>query len=162
MSVGHSLDPPPERRLKACGQRDRVRQPRVTGQLLVGEPRRELEQGQRVPGRLAEQSLAHRRGDLTADVLEQRNRLLAIQRIEDDLLPGRFETSTVVISHGEQEDDAFGGEPPRGEHQRVRRWHVEPLGIVDQAHDGSLLGRRRQQREHARRDEKALRPLRRP
>ena len=78
-------------------------------------------------------------------MLEQRGRLLTVQTLEDDLLSGRFKPPIVPLPHGEQKEDAFGGEPPGSEHQRVGRRHVEPLRIVDQAHDGSLLGGRRQQ-----------------
>ena len=52
----------------------------------------------------------------------------------------------------EQHRHALGAEPARGEPQRLERRLVEPLQVVDHAHDRPLLGRQREQAEQRRAD----------
>ncbi|BEK85951.1 hypothetical protein GCM10010198_06830 [Nocardia seriolae] len=61
-----------------------------------------------------------------------------------------YAAQAVVRAAGEQQHDAFGTEPARGEAQRFRRGAVEPLDIVDQAQHRlgfCQLGQKRQRRQ---------------
>ena len=70
--------------------------------------------------------------------------------------PGVLEALKFTLAHPKQDHQPLGDDPPRGEQQRIGRWHVQPLRIVDQAHDRPCLGRGGQQRQRARGDQKPI------
>jgi hypothetical protein len=63
---------------------------------------------------------------------------------EDQLFEsGCVKPSGLALARCEHDQHALDVEPPGGEHERVHRRHVQPLRIVDQAQDRTLLRRRR-------------------
>ena len=67
------------------------------------------------------------------------------------------ERTQVGVAHGEQHTDGLGSEPAGDEEQRGGRRLVEPLCVVDEAHDRGLLSRRGENAQHGQRDEEAVR-----
>ena len=146
-----------EQRFDVAGQRERLRQRLGARELCPREGGRELDERERVPGRLLDQASAHRRRDPRADAADQRSGRIGIERRQRQLgdVPS-LEPTLVAFARREQEHDSFRLQAPRDEQQRVRRRVVEPLGIVDEAQQGPLLGDVAQQPEHAESDPEAI------
>jgi hypothetical protein len=69
----------------------------------------------------------------------------------------RLEAARVAVAGGDEQRDRLGLEAPRGEHERLGRRAVEPLGVVDAAQHRRLLARLGEQAEHAERHQEAVR-----
>ena len=61
------------------------------------------------------------------------------------------------IARGERQDDRFGLQPAADESEHLRRDPVEPLRVVDQAEEGTILGGVGQQAERREADEEPIR-----
>ena len=59
----------------------------------------------------------------------------------------------------DEEQDRLGLEPPADELQHLARRRVEPLGIVDEADQGTLGGSLREQAEHGETHDKSIRSV---
>ena len=67
-----------------------------------------------------------------------------MQRVD----PERARVEPLAVAHPEQQHDALGVEPPRGEQQRFARGLVEPLQVVGERDHRLALGRRGEQAQH--------------
>ena len=94
---------------------------------------------------------------LRCDPVEQLGRVLAAQPAEPVRLQIRaVEQRRVPFTHGEDDRDRIGDEPAKGEQQRLRARFVEPMSVVDQNRDRSLLGICRREAERSRTDREPL------
>ncbi len=75
-----------------------------------------------------------------------------MQRLE----PERPRVDPLAVAQPEQQHDALGVEPPRGEQQRLARRVVEPLEVVGEREHRLALGGRGEQAEHAGGDGEAV------
>ena len=144
----------------AARQRQRTGKPEAAGQLRDAQPPGQLQQRQRVAAGLGDDAVPHPliqspRGHR----VEQRTGVIAVQALDRQqwqapklpLLPG--------LSQREHQCDRFRQQAARGERQCLRRSLIEPLRIIDQAHQRPLLSRLRQQPEHRQTDQQAIRRL---
>ena len=148
----------PERELQPRAERDRVGHSRPSAQLSIGQASGKLDQRQRIARRVGEQPLAHPRRQRPISPIEQLNGGGRIEAGEGQFVEaGGVEATPVAVSRREQNCHPVGTESPCGEDERPRRGHIEPLRVVDEAENRPSLGRRREQRQHARRGEEAIR-----
>ena len=63
------------------------------------------------------------------------------------------------LTHREHQGDRFREQATRNERQCLRRGLIEPLRVIDQAHQRQLLSRLGQQPEHRQTDQQAIRRL---
>jgi hypothetical protein len=68
----------------------------------------------------------------------------------------RVEAAGVAVASGHQECDRLGLEAPRGEHERLCRGPVKPLGVVDAAEHRAVLAGLRQEAQQPDRDQEAI------
>ena len=130
------------------GRRQRVRQRVAAGQLARGQRRRQVPQGERIAGGRGGQLAGDLGGYLGARLAgEQLPGVVRAQPLQLEHLDARRRELRHRRPHGEHHRDPLGAQPARGEHQRLRRRRVQPVGIVDQADDGQLGRGRREQPE---------------
>jgi hypothetical protein len=158
--LGQLLDPPPVRVLHPAADRPQPdREPgrrRLAGSLSRGQPGRQREQGQRVAGRLGEDPVPGRRGQVGVVLGQQRGRVPVVQRRRPQLgQPGVRERALAVADREDQHDRLFG-QPAGGEQQRRRGLAVQPLRVVDQYQQRRLFGEVGQQREHGQPDQQRV------
>ena len=112
------------------------------------QPARELEQRQRVAARLGDDPLDHPLIDAAGGrQAQQRARVLVIQARHNELgQPGKRLLFS-GLAHREYQGDRLCHEPPRNERERQRGRLIEPLRIVDDAHERLSLGNLSQQPE---------------
>ena len=68
-----------------------------------------------------------------------------------------FHVPRVLVSPSREENtDGAGVEPPKGEHQRVRRRRIEPLNVVDGDQGWSALAQDLQHVAHRNRESAAI------
>ena len=116
----------------------------------------QLPQRQRVSSRLAQHPVAdlfiqrppHHRG-------QQLTRVGIGQALETEI--GQPAQVGAELPAGDDQEDGFGQQAACGEHQRQRRRSIQPLRIIDQAHQRSVVGRRGQQAQHRQADEELIR-----
>ena len=70
--------------------------------------------------------------------------------------PRRLEAPQLTVARREEQHDALRLKPPRRERQRIGRRPVQPLGIVDHAHQRDVLRSFREQAEHSDPDQEAV------
>jgi len=100
------------------------------------------------------------RGRIGRRALEQHHRQITVQALERELRqPRGIKATQLPLARGKQDHDPLRSQAAGGEHQSIRRGHVEPLGVVDHTQQRPAVGCRRQQGQHARRDQEAIRAL---
>ena len=133
----------------AAANGDRSDDRRRAPELGVGERRDRLEESERVPGRVGDETLADARADCPAGPGHEILRSVGLKSSElESLDPGRLEPGSVT--HRQQEHDALAAEPAASEQERLARRRVEPLGVVHDGEHGRLLGSRREQADRRR------------
>ena len=150
--VPERLEAAGEHALERRARRERTFDRRASLELVVRQQRRDLAQRERVAGGGREHApsdvLGHR---LVTARVQQLLRARRRQRADLQRLDAGHELSRHRPLR-EQHRDALGAEPARREPQRLERRLVEPLQVVDHAHDRPLLGREREQTEQRRAD----------
>ena len=140
-------DLPSEPVLDPVHKGPRGRRPEATRQLRERTVAGQLQQRKRVASRLAEHPLAdtfvqwpshHRR--------QQPARLGLWQALDGEI--GQPAQVGAGLSGGDQEQDRLGQQPARGEGQCPLRCPVQPVAVIDQAHQRTVLGRLGQQAQH--------------
>jgi hypothetical protein len=146
-----------ESRPQPRGQGSRLGQSGTALQLRRREATRQLEQGERVPGRLGKQPRAHVIGRRGRAGREQLGGCLGTEAADHEFgQAGRGELAGRALADREHHRQRLGREPARAEDQRLRRREVQELRVVDQAHKRAVIGRRRQQAERRGRDQEAI------
>ena len=126
----------------------------AAGQLVVGEGGGQLEQGERVAARDADELLAHDRGQ---GAVEERRRFGAAQPREPQLgQPRRLEMPRVALARADEHADRIGLQAAGDEDERVGRRPVEPVRVVDDAQQRLLVGRRGEQAQDGHRHQEAV------
>ena len=153
---GQVLHPPQEAVLDPARQRQRLRQPEPARQLGRGQPPRQLQQRQRVPPRLGHDLLRH---PLIQRPPHQRAQQLPRIRIPQPLdrqlrQPGQLRA---WLPCREQHQHPLRPQPACRERQRLRRGPVQPLRVIDHAHQRTLGGRTGQQAQHGQADQETIR-----
>ena len=135
--------PGPERGLDASG----------AARLSVG---RQLEQRERVSGGLPQQAVDRLRRQRRAG-REHLPRGFVGEPGEGQLGQLRdLEPVARIVANREQHQDPLGVEPPRREQERLGRRRVDPLEIVDDAHEWLALAGLREQIERRQAEEQAV------
>ncbi len=154
--VRQRLDAPPETLLDPPRQRHRAGQPEPASQLLRGQPAWQLQQRQRVAARLGDELIAdplvQRAGQRRA---QQRPRIVVPQPPDHQLRQPRQITGR--DPGREHQPDRLRPQPPRDERQNLRRGMIEPLLVIDQAHQRPGRSHLRQQAQHRQADQKPVR-----
>lgn len=137
---------------KRLGQRHRA------AELVGRETTGRLHDGQRVPAGLGNET--SRDGSVHGQADRQVEELVCrlTGKALDAQLRERFEVRLELIRfpHSEEQPDAIGQKSARDEREEVVRLIVEPLGVIDDAENGSDLGRLREQRERREADEERI------
>ena len=137
---------PREALLDARRQRHRRGQPEPACELYRGQSTRQLQQRQRVAARLQNDPIQHVFVQASGqDRLQQRPRITMPQGLDGKLRqPGE---RAARLTSGEHDRDLLGQQAAGHERERARRRMIEPLRVVDDAQERSLLRRLGQQTE---------------
>jgi hypothetical protein len=145
------------RSANARSNRSGQRQP-AGDQLLVADHGRQLEDRQRIPGRLAEDACAHPRRKVRGRRVEQGRGRRVVEASDPAFRqPGIAKHRGVAVTRRRQQQDRVGLDPPRDERQHVRRRAVEPVGVLHQQQERSVGCDLREQIESRHRDPEVLR-----
>ena len=133
-----------------------VRHPEPTGQLRRRQPSGQLEQRERVSARLREDPVAyspvqrepHRRAQQRAGITVDEAVHLEIRHVPKLL---------ARLPCCEHEPHRLGQQPASDERERQRRGLIQPLRVVDDAEQGTLLSHLRDQAQDPQADEKPVR-----
>ena len=129
-------DPLHEGLLDAAGQRPRVGKAEPARELGRRQPTRQLQQRQWVAARLGDDLIAHALVQPPRHGRRQQRACVAVGEPADDHLRQAAELVDVGgLADGEHHGDPLGQQAPRHEGQRLRGGPIEPLHIVDQAHE---------------------------
>ena len=124
-----SGEPRRERRLEPSRQRQRLRCP---GQVEIDRCGRELDQGERIAGRLREDPPLQLVGQAGPVQLEERARRVVVQPGKDEVgEAGLVEITWHAVADREEQDHRLHLEPPRNERQHLGRRPIEPMRILD-------------------------------
>ena len=124
-----SGEPRRERRLEPSRQRQRLRCP---GQIEIDRCGRELDQGERIAGRLREDPPLQLVGQAGPVHLEERARRVVVQPGKDEVgEAGLVEIARHAVADREEQDHRLHLEPPRDERQHLGRRPIEPVRILD-------------------------------
>jgi hypothetical protein len=155
--AGERPKPPVEAVLDATRQRLR-RHGESTRQLRRCQPSGQLQQGQRVATGLRDEPVAD---PLIQPAMERRLQQQPRIRIPDSGHHELRESSELLgiagATHREHHGDGVGHHASRHELQRLHRSPVQPLHVVDQAHQRPLDGRLGEQRQDRQTDQEAIR-----
>ena len=155
--VRQRLDPPPEAVLDPPGQRSCPGEAEPARQSGGRDLARELQQRQRVAARLGDEPVAHELVKWPAQGrAQQRTRIVLVQAADRQRRqPGQLVRA--VRAPSEHQRRRLRLEATRHEGQRLRRRAVEPLRVVDQAHQRPLGRHLGQQVQHGQPDVDAIR-----
>jgi hypothetical protein len=155
---GKRLDPSEEPLFHAAGQRHRVRESEAEGQLGRCPPAGQLQQRQRVAARLGDELVEHCRVERAVERRPQQRTGIRVVQAGDDQFRELAERLVGPDRPGrEHQCDRLGQQPPGHEGERVRGGLVEPLGVIDEADQGLLLGDVGQQAQDGQTDQEAVR-----
>ena len=129
----------------------------LPAQLALGQRRRQFQQRKRAAARLARELLDDA-GCQTCDATggQQRRGRPVVDAAQPDRLEPAGTEHAVVAASADEHRHALGGQPARGEQQRVRRRAVDPLRVVDEHEQRRILAGGRQQRQRRGADQKAV------
>ena len=144
--------------LDARADRERLEQRLDARELGVAQRRRQLEQGQGVPVGPLDQPPARLGRERDGRVaVEQRLGRVGIEPCEPDLVEaGGLEAAGLPVAGGEHHRDPLGFEAAPSEDERLGRGVVEPVRVVDEADEGTVLRLLRQEAQHRERDQEPL------
>jgi hypothetical protein len=129
-----------------------------TGQLVLAQRGRQLEQRERIAARRrheARQDVGRRHP--VEPIGEESVGVVVAERLQGELGDaGRREGPEVPLAHGHDHGDRLSLESARGEHERLGRGTIQPLRVVDAAEQRTLLAGLGEQAEQAERDEEAV------
>ena len=147
-----------ERLLDPGGQVQLGRQRGGPAELVRGELGGELEQRQRVAAGLDDEPFGDlRRGRDAQPLLQQGPGRVRVEAGQHQLVDAvGAERCRGLVAGGEDQEHAVRAEPAGAEQQRVRGGGVEPVGVLDDAQHGRLLGRGGQQRQGRHRHQERL------
>ena len=148
-------DLPPEPLLDPVHQGKRARRPEAAGQFHQGPVARQLPERQRVTSRLAEhplpdsfvQSPSHHRG--------QQLPCFSVRQALDGEIR-QPEQVGAWLPDGDYEQDGLGQQAARGEGQGPSGRPVQPVAVIDQTDQRTVLGRLGQQAEHRQANEEMI------
>ena len=119
---------------------------------------REFEQTQWITARLGDDPITHLLIEVTGDdVAEQRARVLVGEPLECQVGEAVEQAVLSDFPYREDQQHRFGQKPAPDEFERVARCLVEPLRIVDQAHERFFVGGFRQQAQRRETDDEPVR-----
>ena len=152
------FEAPEEALLDLAGQRPRVGKAEAARQLGGREAAGQLDQRERVAARLGDDPVA----DPLVEHPGQRRREQRTRVVVPDPLDGQLRQTgepirVARLADGEHHRDPLCEQAPRHERERLRGRAIEPLHIVDQAHQRLRLGRLGQEAQHRERDEEVIR-----
>ena len=126
-------------------------------QLCCAHASRELQQRQRVAAGLGDDAVPHVVVESTRDDgREQGPRVLLWEPLQRHLRQSGERPVVAVIAHGDHDRHRLGEQPTRHETEDLAGGAVEPLPVVDQAQQGTLLATVRQQAQRGQRDQEAV------
>jgi hypothetical protein len=127
---------------------------------VVGVPARrdrQFQERERVAGGLAQDAGANGRGEHVSRCLEQRDRRIVVETIDPVLgKPGGEQRRVVPVTGRGEEDDRVGVQASRDEREHVRARPIEPVGVLCDQQDRSLLRDLREQVERGHGDAEVL------
>ncbi len=153
--------PPPKAVFDPPRQPRRVWQPEPARQLGRRQPPWQLQQRQRVTARLGDEPLPHSLVQRHTQRRAQQRASVTTGQALNSKLRQPFELIPEVARHQHQRD-RLRQQPPRHEHQRLRRGAIKPLRVINHTHKRALLGHLRQQAQHRQPDQKPIRRVPRP
>ena len=157
---GQPLHPAGEGLLDAGRQGSGIGQPEAARQLRRVAAARQLEQRQRVAGRLADDAVSDAIVQRACDHrLQQRSRVVVAETFDHELRQPLQLAVLAGLAEPEDQRDRLGEQPARDEREDLRRGAVEPLRIVDQADQRLLLGGVTQETQHGQADQETIRCL---
>ena len=136
-----------------------VGQPEPARQLGGRQAARQLQQRERIAARLGRRSgrgPARRAAPAARRPAARARRRRASPSTTSSGRPASA-SAWLGLADGEHHRDPLREQAPRDERQRLRGPAVEPLRVVDQAHQRPLLGRLGQQAQHRQADEEVIR-----
>ena len=133
-----------------------VQQTKTTGKLLDRQPTGQLQEREGVASRLSDDAIADPLVEPEHDARTQKRAGVAVPEPKDLKLR---EPTKIPGGHARRKEksDWLGEEPPRNEGERLGRHLVQPLRVVDDAEERTLLGRPRKQRQDRQPDEESIR-----
>ena len=151
------LESSDEALLDPSSQRLRAQQTEAARQLRRRQPPRQLEQRQRIPARLGDDPVPdpliqlepHCRARATRG-----RRRCAPRRTSSS---GTCRSSLARLARGEHDPDRLRQQATGDEGQRQRRGLIQPLRVVDDTQQRTLLGHLREQAQHRQPDEEPIR-----
>jgi hypothetical protein len=121
---------------------------------------RQFEQPQRVPLRLGHDAVANLLVELTGyGGRKKRSRVFVGESLERQARQGGKQLVVARFSDRIQQQDRLRQEAPADESQDLARRFIEPLGIVDEAHERTFRGRLAEQAEHGGPGEEQIRSV---
>ncbi len=126
------------------------------GDQAITVGRRQLDQPQRVAPRLGQDTVADLGGQPGAVLAEQRRRRGRVQPPQPQLGQARGGKRPVVVAGGDHHRDPLAVQPSGRKHQRLGRGPVQPVRVVDQAHQPTIPSKPRQQRQHRQANQQAV------
>ena len=142
--------------LDARGQRHRGGQPEPARELDGRQPAGQLQQGERVAVRLQNDPIQHVLIQASGqNGLEQCSRVTMPQRLNTQIRQPRERVSH--LTGREHERDVLGKQAAGDECERARRRAIEPLRVIDDTQQGSLLRGLREQAEDGQPDQERIR-----
>ncbi len=145
-----------KRTLETGVERDDVAEPHAGSRVLANR-RRELGEGQGVPGGLPEDSVPQRRGDLRRESRHHVPCVAIAQRLQSQLVDtGGVERRFVAFAKPHHHCERIGAEAAGDEGEGIGGWAIEPLDIVGDDQDRGAGGRVREERERCEGDEERV------
>ena len=137
-------------------ERQRTRQPEPARQLRRRKPSRQLQQRQRVPPRLGQELVGHPLVQSPRDHRgHERPRVGVAQALDHELRQAGEELAR--LPRAEQHHHRLRHQPSRHEGQHLRGGPVQPLRVVHDAQQRTLLGHLREQAQHRQAHEEPIR-----
>ena len=154
--VSKPVEPALEGLFDSPGQRLCTEQAEAPGQLRCGQASRQLQQRQRITAGLRDDAIAD---PFIEHELDHRSeeRLCVTFAKSADLQRRKPLERLVGLARGEDERHGLGQQPPRHECERQRRGVIQPLRVVDDAEQRTLVGGLRQQTQYRQPDQKLIR-----
>ena len=139
--------------LEARGKRKDLGEP-LAGSGVVTNCCRELGEGERVPGRLPDDSVPADGASSRRESRHHRPRVAIAQRLQRQLVEtGRIERRVCSLAQPNHHRERIGAEAPGDERQRIGGWAVEPLDVISDDQDRRVGGGIGEQRERGERDQ---------
>ena len=149
---------PHEALLDATGERQPAREPESARDGRGRQPARQLQERERVAAGLGENAFPDASVERPEQRrIEQRLRGRAFKPIDHELRQPGERLLVRRLAPGEHEPDPLRQQAACHERQRLRGHLIEPLRIVDDAHERLLLGDVGEQAQHGQPDQEAIR-----